>query len=77
VDYRLRLTQMGWLIAFGLAFAPAMLAQLRGHHAAGTIILLDVGAVVVGLYLFIGPGTPLMLAPIAAWLGAFLWSLGR
>lgn len=57
---------MFWLVPFGVAFAPAMLAQLLGHHAAGVIILLDLGAVVGGLYLFMGPGSPLMVAPIRA-----------
>jgi hypothetical protein len=69
---------MVWLVAFGLAFGPAMIAQLRGHRAAGAIILLDIGALVGGVYGFMVPGgTPLMIVPITAWLGAFLWSLGR
>ena len=69
---------MFWLVAFLLAFGPAMIAQLRGHRAAGAIILLDIGAVVAALYGFMVPGgTPLMLVPIAAWFGAFFWSSGK
>jgi hypothetical protein len=73
---------MSWLIAFGVAFAPAILAQLRGHHAAGAIILLDLSALaglLAGLMTAGQPnGSPVYaLYGIAAWLGAFLWSLGR
>jgi hypothetical protein len=73
---------MFWLIAFLIAFAPAMLAQLRGHQSAGLIILLDLGGL-TGLFLgLMLADTPkrspvYALAGAAAWLGAFLWSLGR
>jgi hypothetical protein len=73
---------MGCLIAFGVAFAPAMLAQLRGHHAAGLIILLDLGGLVglsLGFMLADGPNSSPVYALFGAatWLGAFLWSLGK
>jgi hypothetical protein len=73
---------MFWLIAFLIAFAPAMLAQLRGHQAAGLIILLDLGALTglfLGLMLADTPNRSPAYALVGAtaWLGAFLWSLGR
>jgi hypothetical protein len=73
---------MFWLVVFLIAFAPAMLAQLRGHSSAGLIILLDLGGLTglfFGLMLAGGPNeSPVYaLAGAAAWLGAFLWSLGR
>jgi hypothetical protein len=78
--------KMFWLIAFAIAFGPAMIAQLRGHYAAGAIILLDLGALVlvaVSMYYAhsgsdgggLGPAPPLLAA--VSWLGAFLWSLGK
>jgi hypothetical protein len=73
---------MGWLIAFAVAFAPAMLVQLRGHHAAGLIILMDLAGLIGLFFGFMLASTPnsspvYALFGAAVWLGAFLWSLGR
>jgi hypothetical protein len=32
-----------WLGAFFVLLGPSILAQLRGHHAAGLIILMNLG----------------------------------
>jgi hypothetical protein len=37
-------SQMFWLGAFAVLLGPSILAQLRGHHAAGLIILLNLSA---------------------------------
>jgi hypothetical protein len=73
---------MFWLIAFSIALGPAMIAQLRGHHAAGLIILMDLGGLIglfFGFMLTNGPNSSPVYASVGAvaWLGAFLWSLGK
>jgi hypothetical protein len=80
---------MFWLGVFAFALGPSILAQLRGHHAAGQIILLNLGALGLLAWLFIWalsePGQysaqPLRIGMLVtaggAWLGGFLWSLGK
>ena len=59
---------------------PSILAQLRGHHAAGLIILMNLGAD-AGLFYCMFHGdrdnTSLALPIFGGWLASFLWSLGK
>jgi hypothetical protein len=69
-----------WLRAFFVLLGPSILAQLRGHHAAGLIILMNLGADAGLFYCMFHNdqnNTQLALPILGAWLGSFLWSLGR
>jgi hypothetical protein len=73
-----------FLGAFLMAFAPAIIAQLRGHSSALRIILLDVGSLVVLCIMGLAAMTHdsgfaafIALAACGGWLFAFLWSLGK
>ena len=69
--------------AFLMAFAPAIITQVRGHSSAMRIIVLDVGSLVVltvmSLVALQGSGfaAAVALAACGGWLFAFLWSLGK
>jgi hypothetical protein len=73
---------MHWLLGFLFALSPAILAQLRGHHAASAVILLNLGGLaglIMGM-MYVGTAheSPVYASLGAiAWLGAFLWSFGR
>jgi hypothetical protein len=80
---------MPYLVGFLVAFAPAIIAQLRGHPRAGTIIALDLIALgLLATLLWWGLSEPgqytaqplrigMLLTAGGAWLGGFLWSLGK
>jgi glucose uptake protein GlcU len=67
--------------AFLFALGPAIIAQLRSHSKARTIIALDIGSLVVAIMAFVhGPESGMLyviLACIGGWVWSFIWSLGR